>query len=269
MQLEDSKSRLLQSGAYIARAKQKSGECIRLQTFDFLGFTFYCGRSRKGMPYIMPKTSSKKFRQKIRDIKVWLYANRDQPLKKLMGMLNLKLIGHYRYYGISFNGRMISNYKQQVRELLFKVLNRRSDRKSYTREGFIEQKNLKESLILQHKPEVLGEMKDIPKPDVSNEESVREYFCKIKTRSEMIAEMPDNVIPMNFHLYEIRIGDDSLEMEIDYIWNIFGISYSGNKKVMKQFEKISKDLYIYYGVSEDDIKKKTERYLSLVTALSS
>lgn len=132
-----------------------------------------------------------------------------------------------------------------------------------------QQKNLKESLILQHKPEVLGEMKDIPKPDVSNEESVREYFCKIKTRSEMIAEMPDNVIPMNFHLYEIRIGDDSLEMEIDYIWNIFGISYSGNKKVMKQFEKISKDLYIYYGVSEDDIKKKTERYLSLVTALSS
>ena len=135
---------------------------------------------------------------------------------------------------------------------------------------YIEQiKCLKESLILQHEPELLGEMKDIPKPDVSNEESVREYFCKIKTRSEMIAEMPDNVIPMNFHLYEIRIGDDSLEMEIDYIWNIFGISYSGNKKVMKQFEKISKDLYIYYGVSEDDIKKKTERYLSLVTALSS
>ena len=45
------------------------GEFIRLQIFDFLGFTFYCGRSRKGMPYIMPKTSSKKFRQKIRDIK--------------------------------------------------------------------------------------------------------------------------------------------------------------------------------------------------------
>ena len=110
-------------------------------------------------------------------------------------------------------------------------------------------------------------MKDIPSPDISNEESVREYLCKIKTRSEMIAEMPDDVIPMNFHLYEIRIGDDSLEMEIDYIWNIFGISYYGNKKVMKQFEKFQR--FIYYGVSEDDIKKKTERYLSLVTALSS
>ena len=132
-----------------------------------------------------------------------------------------------------------------------------------------QQKNLKESLILQHKPEILGEMKDIPKPDISNENSIKEYLCKIEARSEMIDEMPDNVIPMNFHLYEIRIGDDFLEMAIDYIWNIFGISYSGDKRVMKQFKKISKDLYIFYGVSEDDIKNKTERYLALVTALSS
>ena len=132
-----------------------------------------------------------------------------------------------------------------------------------------QQNNLKGSLILQHKPEILGEMKDIPKPNIYNEKSIREYLYKIEARREMIAEMPDNVIPMNFHLYEIRIGDDSLEMNIDYIWNIFAISYSGNKKVMKQFQKISKDLYIFYGVSEDDIKKKTERYLSLVTALSS
>ena len=132
-----------------------------------------------------------------------------------------------------------------------------------------QQKNLKESLILKYKPEVLGEMKVIPKPDISNEESIREYLCKIEARREMIAEIPDNVIPMNFHIYEIRIGDDFLEMDIDYIWSIFGISYSGTKKVMKQFKKISKDLYIFYGVSEDDIKNKTERYLSLVTALSS
>lgn len=100
-----------------------------------------------------------------------------------------------------------------------------------------QQENLKESLILQHKPEVLGEMKDIPKPDISNEKSIREYLCKIEARSEMIAKMPDNVIPMNFHLYKIRIGDDFLEMAIDYIWNIFGILYSGNKKVMKRFKK--------------------------------
>lgn len=139
-----------------------------------------------------------------------------------------------------------------------------------TERKYIEQrKNLKESLILQHKPEILGEMKDIAKPDISNEESVREYFRKIEDRSKRIAEMPDHVIPMNFHLYEIRIGKDSLEITIEYNWNIIGISYSGKRKVMKQFKKISKDLYLYYGVSEDDIKKKTERYSSLIMALSS
>lgn len=130
-------------------------------------------------------------------------------------------------------------------------------------------KCLKESLILQYEPELLGEMKDIPVPDFSNEASVKEYLGKIKTRSEMIAEMPDSIIPMDFHLYKIRIDDDFLEMEIDYTWNIFGMSYSGNKAVMKKFKKIARDLYSYYGVTEKDIKNKTKRYSSLVTNLSS
>ena len=137
-----------------------------------------------------------------------------------------------------------------------------------TERKYIEQqKNLKESLILQHKPEVLGEMKDIPLPDYFNEASVIEYFGKIKTRSEMIAEMPDSIIPMDFHLYKIRIDDDFLEMEIDYTWNIFGMSYSGNKAVMKKFKKISEDLYSYYGVNEDNIKNKTERYSALIKGI--
>ena len=85
----------------------------------------------------------------------------------------------------------------------------------------------------------------------------------------MIAEMPDSIIPMDFHLYKIEINDNFLEMEIDYTWNIFGMSYLGNKAVMKKFKKISRDLYSYYGVTEEDIINKTERYSSLVTSLSS
>ena len=138
LELEENKSRIVESGRYLASLKAKRGESTRLGTLDFLGFTFYCGRTTKGNPWIMPKTSSKKFRQKVKEIKIWLYNNKEQKLGKLMYMLNVKLVGHYRYYGISFNSRMISNYKQQVRELLYKVLNRRSEKKSYTREGFIE-----------------------------------------------------------------------------------------------------------------------------------
>ncbi len=139
---------------------------------------------------------------------------------------------------------------------------------SIEKEYIRQRKSLKEGLILQNSPELLGEMADIPSPDVSNEKSVREYLGRLEARSEAIAEMPDNVISMDFHLYKIRIDDDFLEMDIDYIWDVFGISYSGNGKVMKQFKKIARDLYLYYGVKEDDIKNKTRRFSSLVTELS-
>jgi len=80
-----------------------------------------------------------------------------------------------------------------------------------------------------------------------------------------------NLFNILFHLNKLRRGkfDDFLEMEIDYTWNIFRMSYSGNKAVMKKFKKISRDLYSYYGVTEKDIKNKTKRYSSLVTNLSS
>lgn len=137
------------------------------------------------------------------------------------------------------------------------------------REYIEQQKCLKSSLILQHKPEVLGNMQTIPKPDYSDEESVKKYFEKIVAQREMIENMPDNILPMDFHLYKMQIGNALLEMATDYTWNIFSISYYGNKKEIKKFEKISKELYMYYGVSEDDIKNKTKRYSSLVTTLSS
>ena len=66
-----------------------------------------------------------------------------------------------------------------------------------------------------------------------------------------------------------KVHYDLVEIEVDYTWNIFGISYSGNKSVIKRFKKIARDLYCYYGVSEEDIKNRTKRYSSLVTELTS
>ena len=116
---------------------------------------------------------------------------------------------------------------------------------------------------------ILNEMQEIAKPDYNDENSVREYIEKIKSRSEMIATMPDNIIPMDFHIYRLKVGSGLFEMAIDYKWDMFELSYSGNKKQMKQLKMMSKDLNIYYGVSQSDIKNRTKRYMSLVTELSS
>ena len=67
-----------------------------------------------------------------------LYDNRDIKVKDLMEKLSIKLIGHYRYYGISYNSKMLANFRQRTIEYLFKVLNRRSNRRSYNWEGFTE-----------------------------------------------------------------------------------------------------------------------------------
>lgn len=140
---------------------------------------------------------------------------------------------------------------------------------SATERQYVEQrKSLKEGLILRNKPELLEALKDISKPDISNEDSIREYFEQLQDRSEMINEIPESEMPMDFHIYKIEMSENYLEMEIDFIWNVFSVSYSGNKQTIKQVKKIAQDLYIYYGVSEDDIREKSERYSSLLMALS-
>ena len=138
LELEESKSHMVMMGRYIANVRVRSGENTKFGTFDFLGFSFYCGKSKTGKPWIMPKTSGKKFRKKVKAMKEWLYRHRDTPLKLIMKTVNMKLVGHYRYYGVSFNSRWIANFWFQTRELLFKILNRRSNRRSYTRAEFVD-----------------------------------------------------------------------------------------------------------------------------------
>jgi len=139
-----------------------------------------------------------------------------------------------------------------------------------TQHNYIEQrKSLKESLIITHKPDLLGDMNNVPKPINYTEESIREFYKQLESRRKMISQIPDAEMPMDFHIYKITIDDGRMEMEIDYIWDIFGISYSGSKKVMKELRKIACDLYLYYGVTKEDIENNTKRYSALLTTLSS
>ena len=137
-----------------------------------------------------------------------------------------------------------------------------------TQHNYIEQrKNLKESLIITHKPDLLGDMKDIPKLTDYTTESVHEFYKQLESRRKMISQIPDEEIPMDFHIYQITINDGRMEIEIDYKWDIFGISSSGSKKEMKVLRKIACDLYLYYGITKEDIENNTNRYSALLTTL--
>lgn len=141
---------------------------------------------------------------------------------------------------------------------------------SKTDHRYIEQRKcLKESLILQHRPELLGDRLEIQRPEEFTEETAKKMFEQIRKRSEFIEAIPDEEMPMDYHVYEICLSEGRMSIDIDFKWDIFGCSYSGSKKEMKQLRKICREVYIYYGVTEEDIQNNTERYSSLLTTLSS
>lgn len=135
LELEPSKTRMLEFGKY-ANENQRKRNKRKAETFDFLGFTHYCSKSQKGWFRVKRKTSKKKFRSKVKNFKEWLIKARTLPLKTLMEKVNLKLLGHYRYYGITDNSKIIRRFYNEVEKFLYKWLNRRSQRNSYNFEKF-------------------------------------------------------------------------------------------------------------------------------------
>lgn len=125
------------SGQYATKkAKDKDGQRGKPETFDFLGFTHYCSTRQDGSYSVKRKTSNKKYRASLLRVKLWIKENRHYPKKILMDALKRKLLGYYRYYGITDNTSALRSFRQEVRRHLFKYLNRRSQRRSYTWDGF-------------------------------------------------------------------------------------------------------------------------------------
>jgi len=95
-------------------------------TFNFLGFTHYWGRSRKGNWVIKRRTQQARLTLALKKITLWCRKHRHDPIYDQQQMLNSKLRGHYSYYGITPNSRSITLFWEQVKRIWMKWLNRRS-----------------------------------------------------------------------------------------------------------------------------------------------
>ena len=136
MTLEESKTRLIEFGRYAEERCGKKGR--KPGTFTFLGFTHYCSHGRNGKFRVKRKTSRKKFTKKCKEIRHLIREMRVYPIKAIIKKLNQILVGYYHYYGITDNFQSIGKFRREVVKSLFKWLNRRSQRKSYSWEGFNE-----------------------------------------------------------------------------------------------------------------------------------
>lgn len=135
LEIAEDKTRILAFGRKALKDSEENGRG-KPGTFDFLGFTHYCGKSQKGNFRVKRKTSRKKLRANLTRLQDWLRKNRTVVAKELMKALNRKLQGYYNYYGVTDNSRRLEEYVYQVTRILYKWLNRRSQKKSFNWETF-------------------------------------------------------------------------------------------------------------------------------------
>jgi RNA-directed DNA polymerase len=113
-------------------------------TFDLLAFTHYWGRSRQGRWVVKRKTSKSRFRRSLRTLADWCRKNRHLPLKVQHRILGQKLQGHYSYYGITGNSKMLSRFRSGATWLWQHWLSRRGRGRRMTWDRF--------ARFLKHKP---------------------------------------------------------------------------------------------------------------------
>jgi len=133
--LHPEKTRLMEFGRYAARNARRQGK--KPETFNFLGLTHICARSRKGKFTVHVRTIAKRFRRGLKAIFSWCKEHRHDPVSEQQKILNAKLRGHYQYYGRPTNYRSIWQFYRRVRRIWREWLSRRTRGRPLTWERFI------------------------------------------------------------------------------------------------------------------------------------
>jgi RNA-directed DNA polymerase len=125
LRLHPDKTRLIEFGRD-ALTKSEEGGGPKPGTFDFLGFTHICKRSRRGKFTIHVRTMRKRLRRSLKRVSAWCQRHRHQPVVEQWAALNAMLRGHYQYYGRPTNFRSLWEFYREVRKTWHKWLNRRT-----------------------------------------------------------------------------------------------------------------------------------------------
>ena len=125
--LHPEKTRLIEFGRFAAANREQRG-LGKPETFKFLGFTFICGKSRKGKFLLRRKTRRDRMRAKLGEVKEQLLRRRHQTIPKQGEWLRQVVTGHYAYYAVPTNFRALSAFRRHVIDLWRRSLRRRSQR---------------------------------------------------------------------------------------------------------------------------------------------
>ena len=127
LSLHPAKTRLLEFGRFAASNRAGRG-LGKLETFNFLGFTLICGRSRFGNFVIRRKTRRDRLRAKLKEIKKELRRRRHQPIPEQGQWLRQVVNGYFAYHAVPTNGPTLGTFLQHIMRLWLRRLRRRSQK---------------------------------------------------------------------------------------------------------------------------------------------
>jgi len=127
LELHPEKTRLIEFGRFAQANREQRGEG-KAETFTFLGFTHYCWTNPKGGFAVRRKTSPKRMRAKLQELKEELRKRVHEPVGEVGQRLKRVVEGYYRYHAVPDNLRTLSQFRDRLCTLWRSILGRRSQR---------------------------------------------------------------------------------------------------------------------------------------------
>ena len=131
LELHEEKTRLLEFGRHAAALRQRRG-LGKPETFTFLGFTFICGKSRRGAFQLQRKTRRDRMRAKLREIRAELRARMHHATPEQGRWLKAVVAGFFAYHAVPTNARALDAFRYHVTDLWRRTLRRRSQKTRMT-----------------------------------------------------------------------------------------------------------------------------------------
>jgi group II intron reverse transcriptase/maturase len=127
LELHSEKTRLLEFGQHAAEHRKRAG-LGKPETFNFLGFTHICGKTRSGRFTVVRQTMRKRLQATLYEVKAELRRRLHDPVSEVGAWLRSVILGHLQYYGVPMNWRALFTFCGQVERLWYRALARRSQR---------------------------------------------------------------------------------------------------------------------------------------------
>ena len=155
-------------------------------------------------------------------------------------------------------------------EVMDYIVNRHGFVELHNDEVCFERDELRTSFIMQYAPELLGKYATMPRLKSESREDIEAHMKQFQARQQRAEEVPVSEFDIDFHKFQISFDDinDNMYIIIEKRFAYIGGGVSGDKKQMRRFHRIFRDVHRYYGVTAEDIKNKSKRYEQVIRALT-